>query len=151
MEIGGASLTNDCIEFRAWAAATGNARSPRDEWQVEGMSNRRASAKSSCWCASVSAARWRESARYTRAVSWRQWWTNTCSRDWLLSETFSQCRSQSYEMTWSDLRAANTSQSASLRTDCRRLMWTPDFPASTKQQYSTYDQSTNENNKCITR
>jgi len=45
-------LTDDGGEFRARAAATGNAQSPSDERRVEGMSNIRASVERGRRCAS---------------------------------------------------------------------------------------------------
>jgi len=136
IDINVACLTNDSIEFQARGAATGNVRSLCDEWWVELMSNIWTSTISKCerWYASVSAATWRESARYAEVchitpIMKAMVYTKTHSQNWILSNNFNQWRSRSYNVTWSDLRAANTSRVAALRTDCRQLMWTTDISA----------------------
>jgi len=81
-----------------------NARSPRDEQRVQGMSNIGASVERRRWCAFVSAdtiktvgeVRQRD---IMRATDQRQ--TNTHGWNWILSETFCQQRSQG--MKWHGL------------------------------------------------
>ena len=90
----GAERTDDGRAFHARAAVTEKVRSPSVVRRVDGMTSVVLEALRRRRREPTSAVKWRVSARYDGAVPIRQRYARTHNRNWILSGTFSQCRSR---------------------------------------------------------